>query len=795
MSSDGRSGARGAVTNLAQGAIHGWLPADLAGAVVEAVLEEDVVAARAIAVAARDGTVAFTLDLPPHLMGGRMRFVDVRLAGGAPLDGSPVLYDAGLLSASEAAVTLEGVAGLVAPATVVGWARAADRRVLEIEVLRGDEVIASAVADRRHEAAPAGDACGFEIDLSALPLAGETELVVRVVGQAEPLPGGVVRLAPVDGPPAAVRSYLTSEDQLLIARLPLEHLAVSTETVEQRIDRFVRRLEHERYRHRGARERAGVLLLLPGQGPPEAAELSARVWALQSHPGAGAALREPNAETIAAAAAGAGFVTFAWPGDLLHPSLLAALSQMDGEADAVAWDRFVADHFRAGSPGWRWRRRAFDAPTLRQGAMTDTAFAVRGERLARAPAVVLAALAGGDVHPLLFWLAGQDVVWARHPESLTASLSRPDSRRPGSAAACEALLVAEGSQAVVLPPAAGSPAPFLLSPARRPRTISIVLMGAARAEAADRSFRAIAGQLVSADLQLVLIDDKPIPETVLETARDLFGVGSVRLADAGRRQPGRGWGEFINVAVAEADGQVVVLCDAGVTFEDPLVVEQLALWALEANVGAVGCSMRGADGRLAHGLRAAAGSDLFAPPFEAEHDSACAGHVRVAPAAPVRLAAMARETLRALGGLDGSTYPDRLAWDDLMLRASVAGLVHLHLGHLTAVGEAADSADGGGLSAVLRARRQLARPAGRRALGRDRVAQADPGLDEAATLGRLLGADLAAFRAAEGERLDALTLADELEALAHAPTLDRESLALLAARARARALGARFTGS
>ncbi len=66
------------------------------------------------------------------------------------------------------------------------------------------------------------------------------------------------------------------------------------------------------------------------------------------------------------------------------------------------------------------RRPEFDPVTARHGALTDTTLAVRGAVLAGAPDEVLATVAAGRLHPLWFWLAGQDLRWRHHPEALTS---------------------------------------------------------------------------------------------------------------------------------------------------------------------------------------------------------------------------------------------------------------------------------------------------------------------------------------------------------------------------------------
>lgn len=785
----------GAVTEIRGDQIHGWLPERLTGAVVEAVLEGGAVAARTKAEPPAAGKAAFVLGLPGHLAAGRMRFIEVRLASGEVLEGSPVLWDGGLLASGEPAVTVEGVAGLLGPTTVTGWARASDGRPVEIEVLRNGRVAASVVANRTHDGAPAGQACGFTLDVSRLAAIGEAELVVRIVGQTEPLPGGVLRLLPSGGLVEQFRGYLDPAAYALLASLPFEHMAVSAQAIDLRLVRFIRRLHHERVRLERGELSAGTLIILPGVDPHHDGGLAARAWSLQSHPGAGPALVDAGAPAMVEAARQSAYVVFARPDEIAHPSMLAALARQERAADVVVWDRFIADHLSAGSPGWTLRRGALDAPTLRQGAMTDTAFAVRGEQFAQAPPEVLAAVAGGDLHPLVFWLAGRDLVWARRPEALTSALAAPPVVSPGSAALCQSLLAEEGSRAVVVPAPEGSAAPFLLLPERRAAAISLILTGAALATETERSLRSASSQAVSGRLEIILVDRSPIAAAIVDLARSLFGVANVRVVQAAEGEEDRNWADLVSVGVEESTGDALVFFDSGVKLEDDLTLEQLALWSLEPGICAVGCAMRGANGQVAHGLRLSS-SHAFAAPFDAETDPAFAGLIRSVPAAPVRLAAVSRAVFDRLGGLDAAGHGDRLAWADLMVRAAGERLVHLHLGHLTASGEARDDSDGAGLAAILRMRLAMQSAAGRGAgsgLLRERVTQRDDDGGEAATQSRLLDealeAGFRARRAQEAARSNALAMTDELQILLSSGA-GHEQLADWAARARAAALGA-----
>ena len=697
----------GRLTGIVEGVITGWIAAggDSEPAYLEAVADGGDAFGRTCAQPGDDGRACFAIPIPEAYHDGRMRFFDVRLLGSErPLDGGPVVFDGGLLSAlelqpaadlatpTELPQLIEGLVRFHPPAEVEGWAfaHAEPGRRLLLEILAGDQLVARIAADKPMAEADAGTAGdgrhGFRVDLSKLLRYGPHEVTIRPAGAAEPLPGGRFRTGifagdgEVDCP-----GYLDApEDRALLARLPFEHQARAALRMEpsRLAPRLINRLRRERAASTGAQ--AILLLCLPG-----GRDATRRAWELQSCPGGSLLEAGDGIEAVRQTAGEAQLVLFAAPGDVLHPSAAGVLAAVE-EADVVTWPRFCADEGRAGSPGTLLRRPDFNAVTARHGALTDSTLAVRGEILAQAPAPVLEALGQGRLHPLWFWLAGLPLRWRSHPEALTSAVGDWTPPSPGELerdeAFCREMLAAEGGVFTLERAAGGLPTPHLLVPTARARKTSVLIPFRGRPELTLRCIHSLAGQRLSGELELVLIDNQSVSTEaaqVIEGARRMLG--EARVVALAYDAPFSHSAEN-NLAARAAGGEALVICNNDVVLKDPALIEQLAAWALQPGIATVGCRLedpeRGA-GAYAH-VFAPPSEDPFQPPLRENPDPAYGLHVHAVPGNTLALAAIRRETYLALGGLDETGFPIGYNDVDFMLRASRRGLFHLYLGHVWA---------------------------------------------------------------------------------------------------------------
>jgi GT2 family glycosyltransferase len=695
----------GRLTGIVDGAITGWVMAEagVEAAWLEAAAEGETPFGRTRAEPDDDGRASFAIPIPDAYLDGRMRFFDVRPLGGMrPLDGGPIAFDGGLLSALELAPAEDGarsaeppavILGFVRfepPAAVEGWAFAPSEpeRRLGIEILAGERLIAQVTADRPHSDASGDGRHGFRVDLARLLRYGPHEITIRAAGASAPLPGGRFRTGvfaadgEVDCP-----GYLDSAgDRALLRRLPFEHQARAALRMEpsRLAPRLINRLRRERI---AFGQDAGAAILLVSL--PETDDLTRAAWAVQSYPAASSIEAGSGAEAIRAAAAGMDFVLFAGPGDLLHPSAAGLLAAMQ-DAEVVGWPRFCADAARAGSPGTLLRRPAFDSMTVRHGPVSDTTLAVRGRILAEAPGAVLQALAEGRVHPLWVWLTTRKLRHLSHPEALTSKVGdwSPPSRDELSRdeALCGELLAGETETFALARTAPDLPMPWVLVPAARARRTSVIVPFRGRPELTLRCIHALAGQRLSGELELVLVDNQSEPDEarrILDGARRMLG--AERVTALAYDAPFNHSAEN-NLGAQVASGEVLVICNNDVVLKDPALLEQLGAWALQPGVATVGCRLEDPErglGSYGH-VFSPPSEDPFQPPLRESPDAAYGRFVHAVPGNTLALAAVRRELYLGLGGLDSEHFPIGHNDSDFMLRASRQDLVHLYLGHLAA---------------------------------------------------------------------------------------------------------------
>ena len=702
---------RGAVTGIAGEALVGWIEAGGEGVVLEAAANGEAPFARTRPLPGPGGRLVFAIPLPETFRDRTIRFIDVRAAGqAAPLAGGPVLHDGGLtrpgpafaramqtiaaerawarLPADGAGAAAHGAVEIAGPDTVSGWAEipGAPERAVRVEILADERLVASLPADQPRED---GARTGFSIDLSRQLRRGPHAITVRAEGGVEPLEGGRFTLGPfpADGE-VALAGYLDEPaERALLERLPFEQQARDTlrMAADRTLPRLINRLRRERIVLSARADGPAMLLDLDGD------EALAATWTLQSHPNTAYRAVKGRVEAIKAAAQGADYVFLGRAGDLIHPSA-AGIAALSGGADVIFWSRFCADQARAGSPGIVLRRPRFDMVSFRHGAVSDTTFAVRGAVLSACPGVVLRALIKGRVHPLIFWLAGQDLRWHAHAEALTSSVGPPPASPPREQALldealCRAVLAEEAAPFTLERTSDDAgPHPLVLTPVRRARKTSVVVCFRDQARLTLRCVHALARQQPSGELELVLVDNQSEPAQarwVLDAARAVLGAERVRLVayDAPFNHSAQN-----NLGARAATGEVIVICNNDVALQSPDALEHMAAWALQPGVGAVGCRLENpgrGDGSYGHSF-APSTDDPFAPLLREDPDPTYARHVHACAGATMALAAVSRERFLSLGGLDEARFPVGYNDMEFMLRASAAGLTHLYLGHLEA---------------------------------------------------------------------------------------------------------------
>ena len=509
--------------------------------------------------------------------------------------------------------------------------------------------------------------------------------------------------------------YLAQPEQIdRLRALPLEHRVSNLSRMEagRMVDRLVNRLKRERMAAvapAAPARHATTLVVLVAEGQAKAVAYSLSVWALQSQPDTHLVLL-PETAAAAREIAGTGaplldasdqdgwralcrdslHVTFLRAGDCLHPSLASILARSTGDANVTVWNLFAPDH-DPDKGGWLYRRPRMDAVTACHAAYVDTGFAVRGAHLASMPPDILEAVARGNPHLALFWLATRpETVWHNHPEALT---SRPMEGEPDRRARLEQDLDRYRRLGRSLEPtfsleqtAQDVPIPFVLLPARRARRISVLICYRDHAAMTLRCLHSIARQRITGSLEIVLVDNQSQPDEqaqVLKGARRLFkteDIVPVRY-DAPFNHSAQN-----NAGAQVATGEVIVICNNDMVLRDDTLLEEIAAWALWDGIGTVSCQiMNTVGGRGAYGHRVLpVRDDPYAPVLGENDDPTYRGYLRPTPGNSLCLGAMARDRYLAAGGLDAVQFPIGYNDVDFALRCRERGMTHLYLGHLRA---------------------------------------------------------------------------------------------------------------
>ncbi len=689
----------GSVTGVADGAVVGWIAPDQDVVELELLAEGDGVVASTRATADAGGRAPFSIPIPGRLWDGRVRFLSVRPAGArVALEGGPLVFDGGLFGAApdvretQPPTKVEGEVELVAGRILRGWAWTpsdpAER--VAVEIWSGGELLQTIVADAPHDPrpeAPEATAYGFSVDLSRTLKGGPHWVTVQAAGAEAPLRGGRIRVEPLtrDGE-VGLPGYLDDEESSrLLAAAPFEHFVYDAARMSatRLAPRLVNRLRRERIGL--ARAESRIHLMAIGELEPA----TEAMWMRQSHPNVSLAAAPSDPAGLRGQALDADWVLFGRPGDIIHPSA-AGLAHAAAGADVLHWNRLCADEAVAGSPGALLRRPSFDPVTWRHGAVTDTCLAVRGAVLARAPDGVLQALAAGRLHPLHFWLAGQDLRFTLHPEALTVCVEPPRLPDRAEVALDEPLyadiLTGEGERFTLGQTAADHPFPFALIPVRRASKVSVLICYRDRPELTLRCIHSIARQHLTGDLELVLVDNQSIEDAARRVVEGAVAMlGQERVIALSYPHPFNHSAQN-NLAAEAASGEVLVICNNDVMVQEPTALEQLAAWALCDGVGTVGCRLqdpRSERGSYGHVFTPYA-DDPFRPPVQENSDPTYAGLVHACPGNTLALAAIARERFLGLGGLDAVRFPIGYNDSDLMLRCARDGLTHLYLGHVRA---------------------------------------------------------------------------------------------------------------
>ncbi len=366
--------------------------------------------------------------------------------------------------------------------------------------------------------------------------------------------------------------------------------------------------------------------------------------------------------------AGAHTVVFARSGDRLDPRVSVLLQRSRPLSDVITWD----------GQDEASRRPEARALGLLLGETLGGAFALRGHVFGLMGGDFAAALAEGDIRRAELLLAAHPALrWSHLPGRVTEG---PGGGAPGPAAPSAGL---EGFRWAE--PRGGRPGRLI--PASAPRLVSLAIWPRWGPDA-EASLGALLAQVPPETTVEVLT-----PTAGADRARtqveamgpDVAAGVSVRAVDT---PPYGTPGAWLAAMADAASGEVVVLCQAGVSLErDDGALEEIVAWAASPMAGAVTVPIHRAAGAPLAGLALERSEEGWRA--RSAFASAEEGRSRPVLAAPAAFLAIGRRKLAMLGGPAADRLPAGGVDLDLGMRLRRLGLPSILLGGLDAEAQGA----------------------------------------------------------------------------------------------------------
>jgi GT2 family glycosyltransferase len=477
-----------------------------------------------------------------------------------------------------------------------------------------------------------------------------------------------------------------------VARLPFEH-------VDRRRDpgTVKARWQSEFAAHSRTSPCSNICLAIAASEDREGWFATLATWILQSRPGGRwlvvGAEQEPWAErrgqvgfpppiaclpllsAKALRCVGIDWVVRAIAGDLLHPSLCAAVEAAARRgAAAIRWDRLEILGFDFEGKVLRERHRepAFDPVADLRGVDCRRNMAARPEFFEEWPRAEPCSSAAPT--------GEQWVHWAE-PMGLYAAAVAPW-KAESDLGRAEALVAAARRHWGAEFEWCGAE----LVPRQRAKCVSVLLLFRDRPELTVAAVDSVLAQSSHGRIELILVDNdskKESRDRISAFARNNADAARVRIVEL--TYPGAfNHSAQCNVGAAHASGDVLLILNNDARLAVPDALDRLARWALLPGVATVGARLVDATGAVVGGgfrLRRLPGAE-FNSPVEEER-GACSGFDRSSAGNTFACAAIAMEVWRRLGGLDALRFPIGYNDVDFCLRATRAGLRHVTLGGLT----------------------------------------------------------------------------------------------------------------
>ena len=351
-------------------------------------------------------------------------------------------------------------------------------------------------------------------------------------------------------------------------------------------------------------------------------------------------------------------VVFARAGDRLDPRISVLLLRSRPLSDVVTWDGSTEAS----------RRPEARALGVLLGETLGGAFALRGHVFGLMGERFAQILVGGDIRSAELLLAARpDLRWTHLPGPVTEG-----DARAGGPASMQNL---DGFRWVE--PAGGHPARLVPEASLGLITIAIWPAWGPGAEASLRSLLTQAPSGAAVEILAPAGGADRARTLVRSLARDAVTVRAVDTPQHGTP------GAWLRALAAAASGEVVVVCQAGVSLrDDPGALPEIAAWAASPLTGAVTVPIRRANGQPLAGLALERSAEGWSA--RSAHALAEEGRSRPVLAAPAAFLAISRDKLARLGEPAAERLPAGGVDLDLGLRLRRLGLPSVLLGGLGA---------------------------------------------------------------------------------------------------------------
>lgn len=552
-----------------------------------------------------DGRYGFRLMVPDHLAPAEATKASVRLANTAfVLPGSPQLLEPG----QQHVTVMRGEVNQQAGLAVRGWAydeRHPDRQ-LTVELLDGDEVVASGIADRfRRDLLDNGIGDGrhaFEIKLPMRFADGRHHVLsCRVAETGDMLArDGVEVLEMTSGVRSALRR---AADPHLIAAQPkaaadlLQAVAAYFEANEQRLPRSVpfaefpvwRRLFHDQSPPEVTDGPQFLIGILDGEGG-EATQASIAAQLYRRYSVVSLADRRPAEMLAAVGGRRDRALLLLESGETLQPSALAHLAKALADPDvAIAY----TDHVRAGEPV---AKAAWSYDFFLAKPDFGPAAAYRGDCLPQSTA-------DDDWDDVPFRaIEGCARLAIRHIPVFAADRTARNRRLSVmDAHAAAGRHVVRCRLPVTLQPASD---PVLLRPRWAVRDLPAVSLVIPTRDGLDLlrpCLESIRRLTVYPRLEILIVDNGSSDPATHAYFRSLAADPGIRVID----HPGPfNFSAINNHAVAEARGEIIGFVNNDILLPDEMPsdwLEEIAGWVMRGDVGAVGIKLAYGNDMVQHG--------------------------------------------------------------------------------------------------------------------------------------------------------------------------------------------------